>query len=317
MSKKGLSVAGIAIIFIFVLSAPYFLPSYHLYLLSLVMISIILALGLNVLTGNSGQISLCHSSFMAIGAYTFTILNNQMHLPMLVSAVLAVLIASCGGWLVGFPARRLGGIYLALATLAFLALTQTIIEEFPDWTGGIRGLKLDITALKLTSAEMALLKFYSVALSCAVCLYMVRNLMSFPVGRAFDAIRTSPQAAQALGIDVSKVKLTAFVFSAAYAGWAGVLFAWVVGFIDPVEFGVGATLKHITFIVVGGTGSILGSVFGAISLTMLPELLRSIKEYSDLVYALLLLGSLMFMPKGLVGLGAALAKLTQMAKNNK
>jgi branched-chain amino acid transport system permease protein len=143
--------------------------------------------------------------------------------------------------------------------------------------------------------------FYIVAMSCAVCWYSVHCLMNFPLGRAFDAIRTSPQAAMAFGVPVARTKLVAFTLSATCAGWAGVLFAWVVGFIDPVEFGVGSSLKYITFIVVGGTGSILGSWLGAVSLTLLPELLRGVKEYSDLVYALMLLGSLMFMPRGLAG----------------
>ena len=115
--------------------APWVLPTYYLYLLNLILINIILALGLNVLTGNSGQISLCHSSFMAIGAYTYTLLNNHSQLPMLLCVLGAVLLASLGGVLVGYPARRLSGIYLALATLAFLSLTQILIEEFPDVQG--------------------------------------------------------------------------------------------------------------------------------------------------------------------------------------
>jgi branched-chain amino acid transport system permease protein len=281
--------------------APFVLPSYHLYLACLVMINVIMALGLNVLTGNSGQISLCHSSFMAMGAYLFTILNNSMHWNIVWCGLLSVSAAGLGGWIVGYPARRLAGIYLALATLAFLALTQTAIEEFPDLTGGIRGLKFEHSVVLGISTHDPRLIFYTIALSCAACLYSIHCLLNFPLGRAWDAIRTSPQAAMALGVPVARTKLIAFTLSAAYAGWAGVLFAWVVGFIDPIEFGVGASLKYITFIVVGGVGSILGSLLGSVSLTLLPEFLRGVKEYSDLVYAVLLLGALMFMPKGLAG----------------
>lgn len=282
--------------------APHVLPTYYLYLLNLILINIILALGLNVLTGNSGQISLCHSSFIAIGAYTYTLLNNELHWPMLACAASAVLLSALGGVMVGYPARRLSGIYLALATLAFLALTQILIEEFPDLTGGIRGLKIEKTTFLGFSLGNETLQFYLVAIACAFSLYVAFNIMRFPIGRAFDAIRTSPHAAQALGIPVARVKLVAFTISAAYAGLAGVLFAMIVGFIDPIEFGVSASLRYITFIVVGGMGSIAGSVIGAVVLTGLPEALRGIKEYGDFVYSIILLLSLVFMPNGLIGL---------------
>ena len=170
--------------------APVVLPSYYQYLACLVMINVIMALGLNVLTGNSGQISLCHSSFMAIGAYLFTILSNTLHWNLGLCALIAILGAALGGWVVGYPARRLAGIYLALATLAFLALTQTAIEEFPDLTGGIRGLKLENASWFGVSARDPHLMFYIVAMSCGVCWYSVHCLMNFPLGRAFDAIRT-------------------------------------------------------------------------------------------------------------------------------
>ena len=282
--------------------APHVLPTYYLYLLNLILINIILALGLNVLTGNSGQISLCHSSFMAIGAYTYTLLNNELQWPMLGCAAAAVVLSALGGVLVGYPARRLSGIYLALATLAFLSLTQILIEEFPDLTGGIRGLKIEKATFLGFSLGNETLLFYLVAIACAFSFYMTFNIMRFPIGRAFDAIRTSPHAAQALGIPVARVKLVAFTISAAYAGLAGVLFAMIVGFIDPIEFGVSASLRYITFIVVGGMGSIAGSVIGAVVLTGLPEALRGIKEYGDFVYSIILLLSLVFMPNGLIGL---------------
>jgi branched-chain amino acid transport system permease protein len=282
--------------------APFIMPSYYLYLLNLVLINIILALGLNILIGNSGQISLCHSSFMAIGAYTFTLLNNELHWPILLCAISAIAVAGFGGGLVGYPARRLSGIYLALATLAFLMLAQILIEEFPDLTGGIRGLKISKTTFLGVSTGDEFFLFYISAFACALSIYVILNIMNFPIGRAFDAIRTSPQAAQALVIPVARVKLLAFTISAAYAGLAGVLFALIVGFIDPVEFGVGASLRYITFIVVGGMGSVAGSVIGAVVFTALPEALRGIKEYSDFVYAIILLVSLIFMPNGLIGL---------------
>lgn len=284
------------------LVAPFTLGTYHTYLLSLALINIMLALGLNLLTGNSGQISLCHSSFMALGAYAFTLLSNLLHWPVPVAVVAAVLLASVGGLIVGYPARRLSGIYLALATLAFLALTQVLIEEFPDLTGGIRGLKLEPMNWLGLGIDPKLLVYFCLLGCSALSVYIALQIMDNRWGRAFDAIRTSPHGAQALGIPVASIKLTAFVISAAYAGLAGAMLSMVVGFIDPVEFGVSAALRYITFIVIGGMGSVAGSITGAVALTGLPEALRSVKEYSDLVYAALLLASLLFMPNGLVGL---------------
>jgi branched-chain amino acid transport system permease protein len=295
--------AGLALI-----AAPFTLGTYHAYLVNLALINIILAIGLNLLTGNSGQISLCHSSFMAIGAYGFTLLNNLYHWPVPLALVAAVALASLGGYAVGYPARRLSGIYLALATLAFLALTQVVIEEFPDLTGGIRGLKIEPMNWLGIGIDPKWLVYFLLLGCTALSIYVALQIMDNRLGRAFDAIRTSPQGAQALGIPVAQVKLTAFVISAAYAGLAGALLSMVVGFIDPVEFGVSAALRYITFIVIGGMGSVAGSIAGAVALTGLPEALRPVKEYSDLVYSALLLLSLLFMPNGLVGLASALRR---------
>jgi branched-chain amino acid transport system permease protein len=286
---------------------PIYLGNYYIYVLSLIFINIILALGLNLLTGNSGQISLCHSSFMALGSYSFTLLNNIYGLNPFLSTAISLLFVAMMGFLVGFPARRLSGIYLALATLAFLALVQICIEEFADLTGGIRGLKLN----KLNDFFYTSTFSYLVAWAlCLISIYTAFQIMNSKLGRNFDAVRTSPYAAQALGISVNRVKLIAFTVCAAYAGLAGALLSWVVGYIDPVEFGVSASLRYITFIVIGGMGNIYGSILGAVVLTLLPEALRFVKEYSDLVYAALLLLSLIFMPKGLISYRQILKKNT-------
>ena len=203
------------------------------------------------------------------------------------------------GALLGAPASRLRGIYLALATLGFLQIVQIVIEEFADVTGGVRGLivpKPTIGGVRVS--EYA--RFLIVLGCCALAIWTARNLLASRVGRELNAVRLSPHAAQALGVSVHRVRLAAFALSAAYAGVAGGLQAIVVGFIDPVEFGVSAALRQITFIVVGGMGSVGGSVIGAAVLSALPEVLRPVKEYSDIIYTLILLGFLIFMPHGLV-----------------
>ena len=275
--------------------------SYPVYLISLAMINIIAAIGLNLLTGNSGQISLCHSSFMAIAAYVSTLLTVKFGVPFWASVPLGAMASTLIGALLGAPASRLRGIYLALATLGFLQIVQIVIEEFADVTGGVRGLivpKPAIAGVRVTEYG----RFLIVLACCAFAIWTARNLLASRVGRELNAVRLSPHAAQALGVSVHRVKLAAFALAAAYAGVAGGLQAIVVGFIDPTEFGVSAALRQITYIVVGGMGSVAGSVIGGAVLSALPEALRPVKEYSDIIYTLILLGFLILMPQGLVTL---------------
>jgi branched-chain amino acid transport system permease protein len=220
-------------------------------------------------------------------------------LPFWAAVPLGALLAAAMGALLGAPASRLRGIYLALATLGFLQIVQIVIEEFADVTGGVRGLTVPKAAIGgLRVSEYA--RFLIVLGCCGFAIWTARNLLASRVGRELNAVRLSPHAAQALGVSVHRVRLAAFALAAAYAGVAGGLQAIVVGFIDPVEFGVSAALRQITFIVVGGMGSVSGSVIGAAVLSALPEALRPVKEYSDIIYTLILLAFLIFMPKGLV-----------------
>ena len=285
-----------------VFGAPFVLGEYQLYLAQLVMLNIIAALGLNLLTGNCGQISLCHSSFAAIGAYVSSLLMLRSSVSFVLAVPVGVGVAAALGACLGFPARRLSGLYLALITLGFLQLVQVGIEEFPELTGGVRGLSVPKVQLLGPSLQDGRIFHFVVAAVTVASIVAAYHLQHSRFGRAFNAVRQSAYAAQALGIPLSRTKLLAFSIAAGFAGLSGALQAVVVGFIDPTEFGISTALRQITFIVVGGLGSVLGSVLGAISLTVLPELLRGTQEYSDLIYGVSLLASLLFMPHGLSGL---------------
>jgi branched-chain amino acid transport system permease protein len=288
---------------------PLVATSYYLYLAELTMINVIVAVGLNLLSGNCGQISLCNASFMGIGAYCNALLTTHLGLPTLIALPLSVIIAALLGAGLGYPARRLSGLYLALITLGFLELVGTIIEEFPDYTGGIRGLKVPRPEIFGFSLQSNVSLYFFVFVLTVGTVAVGYNIQRSRYGRAFDAVRQSPFAAQALGIPVARVKMIAFSLNAAFAGFAGGLLAGVVGFIDPPEFGILTSIQHITFIVVGGLGSIAGSIAGAVVLTALPEVLRGVQEYGELVYGAILLGTLLFLPRGLVGLVARLETL--------
>ena len=288
---------------------PLIATSYYLYLVELAMINVIVAIGLNLLSGNCGQISLCNASFMGIGAYCTALCATRFGLPTLTALPASVFISALLGAALGYPARRLSGLYLALTTLGFLELVGIVIEEFPDYTGGVRGLKVprpEILGFSLQSNVSLYFLVFAMAVGAVIVGYNVRRSR---YGRAFDAVRQSPFAAQALGIPVARVKVIAFSLNAAFAGFAGGLLAGVVGFIDPSEFGILSSIQHITFIVVGGLGSIVGSIAGAVLLTALPEALRGVQEYSELIYGFILLGTLLFLPRGLVGLFTKLETL--------
>jgi branched-chain amino acid transport system permease protein len=267
-------------------AGPWLLGTYQLYFINLVLVNIILATGLNLLTGNAGQISMCHSSFMAIGAYATTLLHVSGRLPFWIALPVGAVIAGGAGAAVGLPAIRLSGFYLALATLGFLEVMQVLIREFPGVTGGMRGMMAPRPTLLGQPLTSDLSLYYPVLLITAAMLYVAWNILRSPVGRAFNAIRNSEPAAQALGIRVARVKLVAFTLAAFYAG---------------VEFGIWISVRHIIFIVVGGLGSLPGSVIGALAVTGLPEWLRRLQEYSDFVYGGLLLAFLIFMPRGIAG----------------
>ena len=285
---------------------PPFLGSYTHFIVSLALVNIIIAVGLNLLTGNAGQISLCQSSFMAIGAYTTTYIHAKLGLTFWAALPMGGLFAALFGFALGFPALRLRGFYLAVVTLGFLEITQILIEELPSITGGVRGMHAPrpfLFGFKLAKD----LHFYYVILGITLAsIWCARSLLASPTGRAFNAIRNSEAAAQTLSVPLARIKLIAFVVAAFYAGIGGGLFASLAGFIDPLEFGVGTSIRHVVFIVFGGIGSITGSVLGAAVLTVLPEMLRGFKEYNEFVYGALLLIVLIVLPKGLVGLWPAI-----------
>lgn len=297
-SKMGLLAIGIILLIL-----PWLLGSFYLYTLSLILVNIIIATGLNLLTGNAGQVSLCNSTFMAIGAYSAMVLNLHFGFTYWLALPLGGLIAAALGFGLGGPALRLRGYYLALATLGFLEIMQIVIQEASGLTGGVRGLlapRPTFAGFKLNDQSF----YYFILVITFMMVYVARNLLRSPLGRAFNAIRNSEAAAQSLGISLAQVKVFAFTISAFYAGLAGGLYAPLVGFVDPVEFGLWTSIFHLTMIIVGGLGSLMGSVVGAIVITGLPEWLRGLKEYRDLAFGAVLLCFLIFMPTGIAGMWA-------------
>ena len=293
---------GLGLLLLGSILAPLGFDSYYLYLVSLCLINIIIAIGLNLLTGNAGQISICHSSFMAVGAYGTTYLVTVAGMSFWVAMPLGGLIAALFGLALGFPALRLRGFYLAVVTLGFLEMSTLLITELPKITGGVRGMSAPRPILPGGEQAGDLAFYYVILAVTLVATWCAFSLLRSPTGRALNAIRNSEAVAQTLAIPLARVKLTAFLLSAFLAGIGGALFASVVGFIDPTEFGLWTSVRFIIIIVVGGLGSIVGSIVGAVTLTVLPELLRDFKEYNQLVFGALVLATLIALPNGLVSL---------------
>jgi len=300
-ASPGWGTAVVGICLLFACAAPLGLNGYGLYLLTLTEIFVLVALGLNLLTGYAGQISLCHASFFGVGAYATAILTQKAGLPYLLSLLLGAFLTTAIGALAAVPALRLKNIYLAIATLGFGVVLQKITFEWRSLTGGGGGLAL--TPPSIAGYELGAVGLYYLTLILMTAgLFGAWNVSRGRTGRALLIIKDGEIAAGSLGIHASRYKVTAFAISAFYAAIAGGLFAYLVRYINPESFGVGLSISFLSMVVIGGLGTIGGSILGAIFYVIVPELLRGIKDAPGLVFGLLLVIVMVFMPQGLWGM---------------
>ncbi|MDR7426524.1 MAG: branched-chain amino acid ABC transporter permease [Armatimonadota bacterium] len=282
-----------------VVTAPVLIPGYFLYILTLGTIWAIATIGLNLLTGYAGQISIGHAGFMGIGAYLSAILVIRLGWPFWLALPAAALAAGCVGWLLGVPALRLSGPYLAIATLGFGTAVSQILVKWEPVTGGYMGIKPPPPSFgPWTLTGDAALYYLAVAVLVGMAM-LAANLLRGPVGRAFVALRDSEPAAQASGISLSRYKTLAFAISAFYAGIAGSLYGHVVGFISPFDFNLSISIFLLSVIVIGGLASIPGSIVGALVLTVGFQALGAVRDLRQVVYGLALVLMVIFLPGGL------------------
>jgi branched-chain amino acid transport system permease protein len=293
------------------LSAPLFAGDYILYMLSLTAIYIIVALGLNLLSGYAGQISLGHAAFMAIGAYASSYLTVKLGLPFWFALPASGVITAIVGILLGIAALRLSGFYLAIATMAFAFIVDEVILNWESVTNGANGIKLSAPAIGPLVLKTETQVYYLIVAISLIMLWGAKNITRSSLGRAFIAIRDSETSAEIMGVQLLKYKTIAFCISAFYAGIAGSLFAHFLKFISPSNFTLMDSIGFIIMILVGGVGTIPGSVYGAIFITFLPEGIRFLKDIfpffivetglQGLVYGLILLLFIILEPTGLYG----------------
>ena len=300
-----------SLLLLFLFLAPVVLPPYWASLLTLTMIYGIVGLGLMILSGFTGLYSIGHAAFMGVGAYLQAVLTG-MGWPFPVALLCAMAGSAAVGAVVGLPALRVRGIYLAIATLAFAFIVQEVLVRWESVTGGNRGMAVGMVNLfgwKTTSPTV----FYYICLVLTVATTLgVINLLRSATGRAFVAIRDSEVSAQSMGVNLARYKTLSFAVSAALAGLGGALSAHMLRFISPDQFGVIQSIDLLLIVIVGGLGSIHGAFFGALFLIATPQMISLAKDFlpvsighttglQSVVYGLILIAFVLFEPLGIYG----------------
>jgi branched-chain amino acid transport system permease protein len=314
----ALTIVGVALIFI----APFLVKNYRVFQFNLVLIYAVAILGLNILTGYNGQISLGHSAFYAIGAYCAAILMDRYEWAYWATILPAAAICFVVGYLMGFPALRLGGHYLALATLALALATPQLLKykKIESLTGGVQGIVLNKPeppfTFELFGSPLNQDRWlYFVSLALTLLMFLIAwNLLRGRVGRALIAIRDHPIAAAAMGINLPVYKSLAFGVSAAFTGVAGAMGAVVVAFVAPDSFSSFLSITFLVGVVVGGLASIPGAIFGAIFIQFVPNIADQISKSAPwAIYGVFLIVFMYVMPGGVAGLAQKLLKRSKSA----
>jgi branched-chain amino acid transport system permease protein len=321
----------------FLFSLPLYTSSYHLFLFNIIMVHVIMAVGLNILMGFTGQISLGHAGFFAIGAYATVLLMTKLNLPFFLALPLAGFIAAFFGFILGLPALRLEGPYLAIASMGFGLTIMHVIGRWEVFGGrmGIQAPPLDLGFPQLglswvVKSDMG--KYYLILIITILLVVAARNILKTRVGRSFVAIRDSDIAAEVIGINLTRYKTLSFMVSAFYTGVAGGLFGFVLGFFDPFTFTLLLSIIFLVMVVVGGLGSIMGSIAGAALITYLQySLLKNVGEkpiigdllvavskrwftvnglenFNSIILGLIMLAIIIFEPLGIFGIWIRLKK---------
>ena len=269
----------IALLFLFIVIVPLVFGEYYLSITNLVLISIVGALGLNILVGYTGQISIGHAAFMSVGAYTAANLAVRAGLPFWITLPAGGLMAALVGAVVGIPSLRIKGLYLAIATLAGQLIIEWIINHVPWISGGTQA-SIQVPRPSLfgyelrTQGELYFFLLFFALLAIVAALNLVRSR----IGRAFVAIRDQDIAAEIIGIDIYRYKLISFAISSFYAGVCGVLYTYYFGIANYEQFQIDVSIDYLAMIIIGGLGSVLGSILGAAFVALLPLVIRTMME---------------------------------------
>jgi branched-chain amino acid transport system permease protein len=303
MSQKIMNKVFVTAVLVLLFALPFLIEkSYTMYILNLVGIYAIMTVGLNIVLGYTGQISIVNAGFMGIGAYITALSIVKLGIPIYVALPMAGILTAGIGIIIGFPALRLGSHYLAMATLACNQAIQLIMIHWKSVTMGAAGVSLssvNIGPIALNSNHRLYFLVIPIAL---ILIYLYANIIKSKLGRSLIAVRDSEIAAQSMGVSLAKYKTTAFAISGFYAGIGGGLFALVIGYVSPESFGLNESVLHLAVLVIGGTATLPGPILGSIFFVIAPELFHWMVEYKVLVFSLISLIFIIFMPGGIYGL---------------
>jgi ABC-type branched-subunit amino acid transport system ATPase component/ABC-type branched-subunit amino acid transport system permease subunit len=291
---------GAAALIVALAAAPLYLPSYPLFVLSLGLVYAVAVLGVNLVMGYAGLVSLGHAGFAAVGAYVTAIAMAKLGLSFWIALPLSGVAAAACGVVLGLPSLRLGPLHVAMVTFGFGWVIVLVAQNWLDVTNGPNGLA--VAPPRAFGKELYAPDFHVVVVAITIALFVLaRNLVASVHGRAFMAIRESEMAAQAMGVDLAFYKTLAFALGALYAGLSGALFAGLSHFVNPDAFHFGVSILYVTVAILGGMGYLAGSAIGGVLMAAMPEVLRGTGEFKDVLTGSLLLLLLIFLPHGLAG----------------
>jgi len=298
--RKQVAFGAIALVLGACASAPLFLSNYPLFVLSLAIVNTIAVLGLNLVMGCAGQISLGQAGFAAIGAYATALLVVNLDVSYWLAVPLGASLAAICGYILGLPALRLGPLYVSMVTFGFGLIVVIIVQNWYELANGPNGMVVPPPVF--FGRELFPREFHAAIVAVAALLFLLaRNIVDSKHGRAFIAIRESELAARGMGVNLAHYKTTAFALGALYAGISGGLFAGLAQFINPDAFVFPVSILYVTMAILGGISTLVGAAIGSAMLTALPEVLRGAAEYKDFLTGFLLLQLLIFLPNGIVG----------------
>ncbi|WP_430397512.1 branched-chain amino acid ABC transporter permease [Ferrovibrio sp.] len=278
---------------------------YTLHIYSLIGIYAIVAMGLNLVFGYAGQISLGHAAYFAVGAYVSALTTIDLGLPFWIGLLFAGIAAFILGYIVGTPSLKLEGSYLGMATIGFGEIVKMTLVNWEVVTRGPTGIsRIPHPAVFGYSFNTPTAKYYLVLAIGALAFLVYWNLIRSHFGSRFIAVRDSPKATAAMGIDLQRTKVLAFAISTTFAGIGGSLYAHLNRYIAPDAFGLGESINLLIMTVIGGMGTLTGPLVGAVIVVYLRETLTMLKDYNMLIYGLLLMILMIFVPRGLVGTAA-------------
>jgi len=304
LENRKISVPVVVAVCIIVMFFPFVFSMYQTSILITALTYVMLGLGLNIVIGLAGLLDLGYVAFYAVGAYSYALLNYHFGLGFWTVLPIAAGLGAMFGILLGYPVLRLRGDYLAIVTLGFGEIIRLILENWNEFSFGPSGIanipRPSFFGMNLSVHSATIYTYYIMVGLCIFTIFVVNRLQDSRIGRAWIALREDEIACQAMGIDKAKTKLTAFALGATWAGMAGVLFAAKTTFVNPASFTIWESVIILCVVVLGGMGSVVGVIMGALVLILLPEYLRAFSEYRMLIFGAVLVTMMVFRPGGLI-----------------